>query len=149
MIKPGNIVWTRRAEKTKSKKKYGGIKMTTNKMILDQTWKNCLRMWKWIAETWKPGMNVCTLKRQWLKKFWKKEKNPHVECFFCEYNQYNLCNIRGVDDPFHSGCQQCPGILVSTRFHCGRTTYYYRDKPKKFYQKLLQLDVKRRKRRVE
>lgn len=105
-------------------------------MTLNQTWKNCLRMWKWIDKTWKPGMNVLNLKREWLKK-WMPDLDLICDCFFCKY-QVDEANPGGYK------CSSCPGRLVSSRFHCCNITYVYRDKPKKFYQKLLQLDVKRR-----
>jgi hypothetical protein len=33
-------------------------------LTLDQTWKYCLRMYKWVAEVFKEGDDVTELKRQ-------------------------------------------------------------------------------------
>ena len=104
-------------------------------MTLDQTWTNCLRMWKWIDKVWKPGMSVVVLKKEWLEK-WMPAANINSDCFFCEYDVQN-----GLES-----CNCCPGRLVNLRFTCDRKTYNYFKHPKKFYQKLLQLDARRRNR---
>lgn len=107
-------------------------------MTLNQIWKNCLRMWKWIDKVWAPGMDVVSMKEEWLR-----EHMPDVwlmsNCFFCEYNE---------DHQKRMGCGACPGKLVSKSFHCyDHPTYHHEKYPKKFYKKLLQLDAKRRAKR--
>lgn len=104
-------------------------------MTLNQIWKNCLRMWKWIAKVWKPGMDVESLKNQWL---WKRfpELNVNSNCFFCDYQVSK--------NGFTLHCFSCPGILVNKRFNCQNKSYHYRHYPRKFYKKLLQLDAKRK-----
>ncbi len=110
------------------------------KMTLNQTWKNCLRMWKWIAKVCdsEEGRRV-SIRR--LKIRWMDTHMPdvHIEadCFFCKYNG---------DHRKESACDACPGKLVSRRFHCWHNvSYRYDEDPKKFYKKLLHLDAKRRK----
>jgi hypothetical protein len=105
-------------------------------MTLNQTWKNCLRMWKWISEEWDciSSADVCQLKRQWMVEYM-----PGVplisNCFFCDYDANHNTSM----------CDHCPGKLVSRSFDCtNRLSYNYVRQPKKFYKKLLQLDAKRR-----
>jgi hypothetical protein len=106
-------------------------------MTLNQTWKNCLRMWKWIDKTWQLGMDIEALKEEWLNKY-KPQLEIDSNCFFCDYEaQHNTNEILLC-------CKFCPGKLVSSRFSCMNKTYHYQNHPKKFYKKLLQLDAKRR-----
>ncbi len=98
---------------------------------LDRTWKNCLRMWKWISENWNPGRSVEIMKRRWLKDH-RFKNAPISHCFFCQHNA------------FHADCSDCPGRLVSKRFHCENVSYDYYNRPKRFYAKLLELDAKRK-----
>ena len=105
-------------------------------MTLNQTWKNCLRMWKWIVSEWKPGMDVESMKVEWLSKR-KPSLNLESDCFFCQYDYDN----RSLNS---AGCVFCPGNLVNKRFECCAKTYHYEYHPKAFYKKLLYLDAKRR-----
>lgn len=106
-------------------------------MTLNQTWKNCLRMWKWIVKQVKKGRtNVENLKEEWLEEH--EFTNPlWSDCFFCDYDAQHSS---GNDEC----CSKCPGRLVSKSFNCMESGYDYQDRPEKFYQKLLQLDAKRR-----
>ena len=101
------------------------------KLTLDQTWKYCLQMWKWIAKQIKQGTDLDSydLKRNWLKNY-PQFGEIENHCFFCEYV--------GVGDDNHTICSQCPGRLVNKRFDCQCRTYHWFDKPLKFYQKLLE-----------
>lgn len=106
-------------------------------MTLNKTWKECLRMWKWIAEVWKPEMEVVSLKKQWLREHGYGTINLRNDCFFCEYmiNNRDIMSIRCEPD--------CPGGLVNSRFSCVRLSYDYAEKPKAFYRKLVALNKKR------
>jgi len=112
-----------------------GEKMT-KKLTLEQTWRHCLAMWKWIAEEAKQGStwDVYDLKAEWM------DKHPQfggiiVSCFFCHYDDEQGCG----------DCSQCPGRLVDKEFHClYHETYHFPEKPVKFYQKLLELNKKRK-----
>ena len=97
---------------------------------LDRCWKNCLKMWKWIAKNWKKGDNVIAVKKEWLENNGFDANEIYSRCFFCNY-----CS--GV-------CKHCPGVLTHPQFHCQNTSYDYYAKPKKFYAKLLHLDAKRK-----
>lgn len=111
-----------------------------NKKELDKVWKNCLKMWKWIVQQIDKGseLGVERLKMQWLETHGYKDKYIIAACFFCDYSKTNI----PIDES--DICLNCPGKLVDRRFCCGAVTYDYYKKPKKFYQKLLQLDAKRR-----
>ena len=111
---------------------------------LDRTWKNCLRMWKWISENLPKGFGklcweekvstVNALKTQWLRDH-RFTKDIDENCFFCEY--------AGA----HGGCRcNCPGILVNRHFHCnvGEQNCSWAGDPKGFYRELISLDKKRR-----
>ncbi len=106
---------------------------------LDRTWKNCLRMWKWVSEKYDKDSNIVLLKQDWLENH-RFKKNVLACCFFCQYayKHGQQCFIA------EKGCPECPGALVDARFKCGNIRYDYSTKPKAFYQKLLELDTKRK-----
>ena len=101
---------------------------------LDRTWRNCLRMWKWVSENYDGEVPMSQMKYKWLKEN-RFTKPIHGDCFFCDFAK---------DDPRDTGCHKCPGRLVSPRFTCTAVTYSYVTKTKKFYKKLLELDAKRK-----
>jgi len=103
-------------------------------MTLNETWKNCLAMWKWIAEQIRGGskLSVEELKEKWLKEH--GFENIEENCFFCDYDL-------GYDDD----CMQCPARLVDPDFHCDRVEYNWEAEPIKFYEKLVALDKERTK----
>jgi len=112
----------------------------TNKLTLAQTWKLCLQMWKWIVKEIEKGtdLSVESLKQEWIDEHgYKAIEN---DCFFCDYGGSNM----GYEGDA-SGCTNCPGRAVSKRFSCCAKSYHYYHKPKKFYQKLLELDAERKK----
>lgn len=115
---------------------------------LDRCWKNCLRMWKWVSENLpkrftglstddKEGV-IDRLKQAWLgQNRFTKAIDHH--CFFCEYDE----TVLRLNDSVWP-CDNCPGKKVGgEQFHCCNTTYHYRNDPKAFYRKLLELDAKR------
>lgn len=109
------------------------------KLTLNQTWKYCLAMWKWIAKKAEQDseLNVDDLKSEWLKKHPRFGK-VYNDCFFCEYLEQHPT----TDD---ESCPTCPGRLVSKRFNCmDNVTYNFSYKPIKFYQKLVELNEKRK-----
>lgn len=107
--------------------------MATKKLTLNRTWVWQLKMSGWIAEQKKMGnlLSVPSLKREWLRNNWTG-KPLHLRCFFCEYNE-------------KSGCMECPGVLVDRQFRCNVKKYHYSDHPIPFYNKLVSLDRKRKK----
>ena len=101
------------------------IKMTK----LNRAWKNCLRMWKWIAEVYDGIICVDDLKKQWLKKH-RFIKDIYNSCFFCKYT-----------DNKNNDCKNCPAVLVDEDFNCCSKEYGYSDKPKAFYAEILRLNA--------
>jgi len=109
------------------------------RMTLNQTWKECLRMWKWIAGQRNKGstLDVEGLKEQWLVDHGYDPGVIYFQCFFCGY-----AGIRQHGD--FCCVNRCPGRLVSERFDCVADAYHYKYESIKFYQKLLELDAKRK-----
>jgi len=101
---------------------------------LDTCWKNCLRMWKWIAENYTDGDEVCELKDQWLRD--NGFRKVALNCFFCHYDRDERIAGERI-------CKHCPGVLVDSKFHCNDIAYDYTYSPNEFYAKLLQLNAKR------
>ncbi len=113
---------------------------------LDRTWKNCLRMWKWVSENLPEGFAgkngkdrrgiVYLLKARWMKDHRYGQISEH--CFFCEYN----------NEEYGEGgeCGGCPGKLANPRFRsfwCQSKGMGWGVNPKAFYRRLVQLDKKR------
>lgn len=110
------------------------------KLTLNQTWKYCLVMWKWIAGQIEQGSTstIDTLKAQWLRRH-PRFGEIYNNCFFCEYLNQHPTNKKG-------DCPTCPGRLVNRQFNCmDNATYNFGKKPLEFYAKLLELDKKRKK----
>lgn len=101
----------------------------SKELTLDEIWKECLEMWKWISENYEEtGENVDRLKLRYMDD---NERLGHVpaSCFFCLYATL---------------CENCPGALVDPSFKCKNSEYHYQLKPKKFYQELLRLNAIRK-----
>ena len=103
---------------------------------LDICWKNCLRMWKWIAENWRSFDYVPVMKREWLDTngFGKLDE----DCFFCDYAE------KFANDDDDDLCAKCPPRLIEPKFDCHDIGHRWHADPKAFYAKLVQLDKKRR-----
>ena len=95
------------------------------KLSLEETWRLCLEMWKWIAEEWEKDntKRVAALKQQWLKEH--GFENVSSSCFFCAYAK--------------SGCGLCPARLVEENFLCDDSEHDYLTKPVEFYHKIVSL----------
>ena len=110
--------------------------------VLDRSWINCLRMWKWISEKLPDGVSessnkmkeavVESLKRRWLRKN-KFTKPLQNDCFFCAY-----------DRKHGSECKSCPAELVQHHFHCTDFNYHFTLNPVEFYNRIVRLDKKRK-----
>ncbi len=115
-------------------------------MTLNQIWRECLRMWKWIVSVWGTSKyeHLCV---EELKDIWLERNNylrinyPNEKCFFCDW-QKRHSNFNKNFDEKH--CDNCPGELVNIQFYCCNKSYHYSDHPKAFYNKLLKLDKKRK-----
>lgn len=108
-------------------------------MTLDETWAECLSMWKWIVEQIENGTNLyrIALKIAWLKKHEYDYKKLEHKCFFCQYN-------KDVKKPTVVRCSNCPAVLVDNEFYCMNSEYHHWEHPRKFYDKLLELDKQRK-----
>src|SRR3972149_11881078 len=109
-------------------------------MTLEKTWKECLKMWKWIAKKYDERLDknvffdvtiVLELKESWLN-FFGYNGSLDNDCFFCDYaNQPNR------------GCEYCPGRKIDKYFSCQNSDYDFKEKPVAFYKKLVSLNQKR------
>lgn len=112
--------------------------MKAKKLTLNETWRLCLSMWRWIAKQVRMGSEtavVWDLKYKWLNKNWTKTP-PKNECFFCEYTKTHYRKDK-------ASCQICPGALVEKQFRCDNRKYHYKSHPIAFYNKLRSLNRKR------
>lgn len=108
-------------------------------LTLEQTWAECLKMWKWIVENYKKlELTIWNAKRKWLNENGYRNVKVKGACFFCHYV------ARGED--VKKGCFICPGALVDATFHCAtfHSDYHWSNTPENFYHKLLELDKIRR-----
>ncbi len=100
-------------------------------LSLEETWTECLRMWKWIVKRKKAGdpRTVGILKIDWIRK--SRHGVIYASCFFCQFSS-----------PY--SCKECPGKNVSRAFSCCHRDYHYEIHPTKFYKKLVELNKKRK-----
>ena len=105
------------------------------KLTLNETWRLCLSMWRWIAKMKRNG-SVCSvleLKEIWLIKHGFGLGDIYLGCFFCEEGHH--ADI--------GRCVNCPGRKVDQTFDCRYFEYNFQDKPIQFYNKLVSLNRKR------
>lgn len=98
------------------------------KLNLNETWEQCLKMWRWIVRQPCPR-NIYTLKDTWLKEHGFGNNFLYNDCFFCDYNCVS--------------CKKCPGYKVDRDFHCENYEYNYSAKPTAFLRKITELNKKR------
>jgi len=104
------------------------------RLNLDETWRLCLSMWRWIAKEKRTGsrISVPTLKARWVKKYGFGAYEINGDCFFCEYI-----------DKRSRHCDSCPPCKVDNDFACNHKDYHYASNPIAFYNKLVSLNRKR------
>ena len=110
--------------------------------VLDRVWLNCLRMWEWISMNLPKGFSesnkpmkeyvINSLKRRWLREN-KFTELMESDCFFCAY-----------DKKHGNDCDFCPARLVKKDFHCTDCTYHFTHDPIAFYQRIVNLNLKRK-----
>jgi len=118
------------------------------RMNLDETWKNCLSMWRHAARKIRAiaGFNqmpcnnqsdlIDEIKDAWCEK--RDFKNITHDCFFC--------NFAGSTHTRSLCCnEKCPARRVDNSFYCDNDNYHYLHNPIAFYNKLMALDRKRKK----
>ncbi len=100
------------------------------KLTLNETWEQCLAMWKWISRRCLNSLkDVNDLKKEWLKV--NGFTRIHHDCFFC-----HKCP-RSTHNAEHCGC---PAKKIDKKFDCFNYDYGYREQPRKFYAKLKELN---------
>ncbi len=102
------------------------------KLTLDETWKLCLSMWRWLVKRGEKGDAIYSLKERWTIEHGYKKGEIRNDCFFCEYNRH-----RQYD------CFTCPGTKIDNNFDCMNGEYHYKLQPRRFYNKLVSLNRKR------
>lgn len=109
------------------------------KLTLDQTWKLCLSMWRWIVRQIRQNsaLNVNVLKQQWLDEHGYDSADIRDDCFFCAY----------IEVRNSKGCEKCPGKKVDKGFDCRNFKYSWFSVPIAFYNKLVSLNRKRMKKK--
>lgn len=124
----------------------------------DLIWKNCLKMWKYVARNiksqlkkegfdyispdFKPDFSyyyvvsdcVISLKDKWLVDNYSD--SLLAECFFCEA-AYSRCKL---DNRKHGICYYCPGRIVNSKFQCQNERYAWDKRPIEFYKELCRLN---------
>lgn len=112
------------------------------RLTLDETWRLCLSMWRWIAKQKKEDSSAKSwlIKDEWLEKHGYKEDDISCSCFFCDYAEPRK---KTYDE---SMCTYCPGNKVDKtlgRLWCQNKDIDWRDEPIVFYNKLRSLNRKR------
>jgi len=125
------------------------------RLTLDETWKHCLSMWRWIArQIRKYGIKkfdqlnnldktdfVDRLKGRWLCRHGFAEYGLQNDCFFCAYAHRHW--------GYSPICGECPATLIQPSFHCNDDEdvecfkHSYCIHPIGFYNKLVSLNRKR------
>ena len=95
------------------------------RLTLDQTWEQCLKMWRWIVRQPCPR-DVDALKTQWLEK--NGFNYVQAGCFFCEFTQKD------------EACSRCPGAKVDRDFRCWDEDYEWEEKPAAFLREITELN---------
>ncbi len=110
-------------------------KVKMKKITLDESWRLCLKQWRWIIKEVKAKDFKCAveLKKEWCEQhgFTEIESN----CFFCEY-----CSNYSTTKP---SCSNCPAREIDPKFRCKNPAYHYYLHPIEFYNKIVQLNKRR------
>ena len=109
------------------------------KLTLDETWRLCLSMWRWIAKEKRNGSlsHVSDLKIRWLESHGFDPSDLRDECFFCEYD------LRRYDIGRNQVCSRCPAKKIAEWFDCADEDHHWACSPIAFYNKLVSLNKKR------
>ncbi len=107
------------------------------RLTLDQTWIECMRLWKHIARKVRAAIkagekwNVDDLKREWCIKHGCEGLN--LSCFFCEYDDERQNRLGSRD------CSFCPAKKIDKGFYCSEGELSCFDNPLDFYAELRRL----------
>ena len=115
------------------------------RLTVDQTWEQCLKMWKWISRQCKgKDTNWCEthidyLKEEWLEKNGIKYNEISQDCFLCDRT-----TPKG-DDWYE--CRKCPAKKIDRAFNCcepdgfdDEDGAFFALYPRLFYAKLKELN---------
>ena len=120
---------------------------------LDNTWKFCIEMYTDIVaklpanfddlpdqryadnKTKSKKLVIVELKDAWMEANFP-EAYIKENCFFCEYGN--------IHSGAYSCCTVCPGKMVDKSFSCTDLSCLYYKEPRKFLEKILELDEIRR-----
>jgi len=112
--------------------------MIMKKLTLNQAWTLCIKQWDCIIRKLDEGSteSLHALKMRCLEEQGHRKEDTYTRffyanCFFCEYDEQH---------PGENACDNCPGRLISSRFHCENEVYDYILKPRKFHKKLLRMN---------
>ena len=110
------------------------------RLTVDQTWRECLAMWKWISrqclgksKEWCRS-NVTPLKVEWLDFNGINANEVEESCFFCERSKGRCGYV----------CRRCPARAIDRNFYCMSREHNYEHLPRLFYAELKRLDKIRR-----
>ena len=107
------------------------------RLTLNETWVQCLKMWKWIAKIHEDGDSVCDLKGHWLFAHGFNRVVYHY-CFFCDWSRHH--GARSCTGLMSSDHCNCPAGKIDPEFICNSRGYNYDRKPDEFYHKLVELN---------
>lgn len=107
------------------------------RLTLDQTWVECLKMWRWIvrqvkvAKAKRGSWGTDGLKQQWLAAHGYEPSKISSTCFFCDWD----------DKYIASGCcSRCPAVMIEKDWTCSEARHYYLCKPIAFLAELNRLN---------
>lgn len=104
------------------------------RLPLDQTWTECLKMWRWVVRQVKAakakgkGWNVQDLKTEWMEKQGYRPLEIKNDCFFCEH------------DGRKGNCSLCPGRKIDKTFYCSHWDYSWEFRPTAFLARVNRLN---------
>ena len=114
------------------------------RLTLEETWKQCRAMWKWIKKRRLAGdaRNVEELKADWSEDHGFGDADIVFHCFFCHHNE----NFGGnsPDD-----CHLCPAKTIDPDFHCFKhASHHFELWPVNFADEIARLDrIRKRKKK--
>ena len=107
------------------------------KLTINETWEQCLAMWKWISRRCEKGKvylgssnHVPNLKVEYLNDIGIRDMSG--DCFFCDMSTPN--------DDLSFDCNNCPAKKVDRHFDCCSGEYNFEYSPRLFYAKLKELN---------
>jgi hypothetical protein len=115
----------------------------------------CESMWKEVSFMYKkqPYLSIQNQKYNWMQKRYPKE-DFIANCFFCEWaaTEYRNFESKKILAPPPAApcnyCGYCPGRIVSPSFYCTDSRYSYEYVPTKFYEKIRNMNMKRKAERI-